>query len=97
MGIKQSWKKFTGSANVKQGCQFDHTTGKFRCEKRKVHEDGTEEVIGAISGQLDGGCNPILDEMWETEEGTLNSINREFVDKIRGKCSKNQQNLPSDY
>lgn len=95
MSIKNTIKKFTGSGNVRQGCQFDHSSGKFRCEKRRVHEGGQEEVIGVVSGQLDGGCNVVPDEQWESEEGVVNDLNHKFVDKIKGKCNRSER--PSDY
>ncbi|HEY0090072.1 MAG TPA: hypothetical protein VGB37_14595 [Candidatus Lokiarchaeia archaeon] len=93
MNIGQQIRKITGSGAIKQGCKFDHSNGSFRCEKRRVNEDHTEEVLGSISGQLDGGCNVVIDEQFENEEGALESLNKNFIDNIRGKCASK----PSDY
>lgn len=93
MGIRQKIRKFTGSGEIKEGCKFDQNTGQFRCEKRRVNEDKTEEVLGVVSGQLDGGCNVVLDEQWQIEDGVVDSLNRKFVDRIKGKC----QSKPQDY
>ena len=96
MGIKQQLKKLTGSGNIRKGCQFDHQTGKFRCETRRVHDGGQEEIVGVVAGQLDGGCNTVLDEMWESEDGVLNSMDKEFISKIKGRCARTESK-PEDY
>lgn len=89
MGIKDIFKK----GKVREGCKRDPETGNLRCESVRVHADGTEEVIGSLDLTLDQDCKPMVTDQFETEDGTLDRIQKKFVNKIAGKC----RSLPQDY
>lgn len=78
---------------IKEGCKFDRSSGTFVCESRRVLEDGSEQEIGKISGSLDATCRPVMDEIWEDEEGVIDRLDKKFVSKIRGKC----KGTPQDF
>ena len=94
MAFEKIKKAFKG-ATIKDGCQIDKGTGRFVCERRRITDDG-EETIGKISGGLTAGCDVAPDEVWQSEDGVIDDLNKKFLSQIKGKCSS-KNNRPEDY
>ena len=97
MTIRESLRKMMKGSKIKEGCNFDKEAGTIKCESRRVTEDG-EEVIGEANFSLNQHCEVVPSgELWETEEGTLDRLDRKFVSKIRTRCQKKSGTIPEDY
>lgn len=95
MGIKETIKKIGRSGKLKEGCSFNQESQTWHCFSKRIHADGTEEDRGGIDVGFDGACNPIVSNAYETEEGTVDRLNKKFVSRIIStKCKSNR---PQDY
>jgi len=93
MALERLKKAFRG-ATIKDGCKIDKETGRFVCERRRITEDG-EETIGRVSGGLSAGCEVAPDEVWQSEEGVIDDLDKKFLSQIKGRCAKSSR--PEDY
>lgn len=91
MGIKR-WFKKDGTV-IEKGCVTEKETGKTKCYKREIHPNGTVTDKGKIVYGVDGQCNVVEEEVWESEPGTIEELEQDFGKKAVGKCKK----TPADY
>ena len=88
MGLFSKGKK-------KWACHTNAETGELSCESFRENSDGTKEMLASIKAEQDAGCNPVIVDSIENEEGELKELENKLIGKMRRGCPKNQK--PEGY
>lgn len=67
-------------------CNQDPQTGAVHCESFREFEDGTRESLAGADWQFDGQCNAIPTNVWENEQGEMDSLVKKSMPLLKNKC-----------
>ena len=93
MSVKTKFKQLTGGRQTQDSCKLNRETGEWVCRKRAIYKDGTTMELAGFNVGVDGGCNTVVTETFENEDGSLERLQGKFLDRIQARCQKK----PSDY
>ena len=100
MSIRKKIGELVSGSNtrIENSCVQDPQTKQIHCERRRVFEDGTKQILAVEDWQISAPpeCKGIVSHMEEFDEGQLEKLEKWSGPRIRTKC-RSVQNKPADY